>query len=171
MSMRNSPALPLILLIGLAAVGYFTTQQPDAPAEAADNAISGRPVVVDGDTLRIGDERIRLHGIDAPEMDQTCGSTDIWHCGKQAREALKDHIAGRSVTCTGDSRDRYGRFIGVCRVGGEDLNAWMVREGWAMAYRKYSTDYVEEEQEAAARGLNMWTGEFVPPWEWRRSQQ
>ena len=164
MAMFKSAASFVIAIAPLMAVNLVSAN--------AETGVYGVPVVVDGDTLKIGGERVRLHGIDAPETTQTCiKNQTIWKCGRQAGEALKSHIDGREVACEGDSRDRYGRLIAVCSLAGKDLNAWIVREGWAMAYRRYSTDYVDEEQEAAARGAGIWAGDFVSPWEWRRARR
>ena len=148
----------------------LTAVSAGAPALAAD--ISGRASVIDGDTLDIHGTRIRLHGIDAPESGQTChdGGVD-WRCGQQAALALDDMISGRPVACAKHDVDRYGRIVAVCRVGGRDANAWMVRLGWALAYRKYSRDYVGEEAEAQAAGRGVWRGAFVAPWEWRRGER
>ncbi len=108
--------------------------------------ITGKPRIIDGDTLEIAGERIRLHGIDAPESEQTCvADGKRWHCGMEAASALAFKIARGWVGCQGEDRDRYGRVIAVCYaggVGGPELNAWLVSEGWALAYRKFSTDYV-----------------------------
>jgi len=106
--------------------------------------ITGKPRVIDGDTLEIAGERIRLHGIDAPENGQECiGGGKRWHCGMEAASALAFKIARNWVTCQGEDRDRYGRVLAVCYaggVGGPELDAWPVSEGWALAYRRYSTD-------------------------------
>lgn len=80
-------------------------------------------------------------------------------------------IENRTVRCKGDERDRYGRLIAVCYVGDTNLNAWMVRNGWALAYRRYSTEYVPEEQQAKAEKAGIWRGRFVPPWDWRRGER
>ena len=132
--------------------------------------ISGQASVIDGDTLKIHGMRIRLHGIDAPESRQTCRDADggEWRCGQQASFALQDHISQRPVTCEQVGVDRYRRIIAVCTVGDEDMNAWMVRNGWALAYRRYSMDYVDEESMASRRGIGVWRGSHVPPWQWRR---
>jgi len=134
--------------------------------------ITGKPRVIDGDTLEIAGERIRLHGIDAPEFEQTCvADGKRWHCGLEAASALAFKIARGWVTCQGEDRDKYGRAIAICYaggVGGPELNAWLVSEGWALAYRRYSLDYVGEEATAREARRGMWRGEFVPPWEWRR---
>ncbi len=79
--------------------------------------------------------------------------------------------ARRPVTCEDLGRDRYKRIIGKCTVAGEDMGAWMVSEGLALAYRRYSLDYVDEEAEARAARRGIWAGEFVKPWEWRRGKR
>ena len=134
--------------------------------------VSGRAQVIDGDSLRIGGTRIRLFGIDAPELGQGCQAEGkLWLCGGLAKLRLKERISGRRVVCGEKDRDRYKRVVAVCRVDGEDLNAWMVSEGWAIAYRRYSQDYVDEEAAAKAAGLGLWRGDFVPPWDWRRGKR
>jgi len=112
--------------------------------------ITGKPRVIDGDTIEIAGERIRLHGIDAPESKQTCTDADgkKWRCGQQATFALANLIGNHWITCKGDKRDKYGRLIAVCFAGPHDLNAKMVRQGWALAYRRYSMDYVDDENTA-----------------------
>lgn len=130
---------------------------------------SGNARVIDGDTIDIGGSRIRLHGIDAPESGQACTiGTRRWNCGLQATAALRGLIGGRPVHCTVSGRDRYGREIGVCSVSGTDINAWMVSGGWALAYRRYSRDYIRREDRARAGRLGIWRGKFVKPWDWRR---
>lgn len=137
---------------------------------AADaEGVVGRASVTDGDTLRINGERIRLHGIDAPEIAQTCeAGGKAWRCGQLASLALADKIGRLLVRCETFQRDRYGRAIAICRRGHIDLNRWMVQNGWALAYRRYSTDYVAAENEARDAGSGLWRGRFVPPWDWRR---
>ena len=130
--------------------------------------VSGLASVIDGDTIEVGGERIRLHGIDAPESKQLCraGGTN-WPCGRQASRALADRIDGRPVVCEERDRDRYGRIVALCRADGHDLGAWLVFRGWALAYRRYSTDYVADEKAAKAAHRGLWRGEFDPPWDWR----
>ena len=134
--------------------------------------VTGKARVVDGDTIHISETKIRLHGIDAPELKQICtaGRTE-WACGQAATKALIDAIDGHDVTCRGGKRDRYKRLIAVCYVGKTDLNAKMVRTGWALAYRKYSRDYVDAEASAKKDGVGLWRGQFVAPWEWRRGKR
>jgi endonuclease YncB( thermonuclease family) len=104
----------------------------------------GIPRRVDGDTLAIGATKIRLQGIDVPETDQVClnASGQQWTCGIEARDRLAAHIAGREIRCVSIEIDVYGRDLALCSAAGEDLNGWMVREGWALAYVKYSSAYL-----------------------------
>jgi endonuclease YncB( thermonuclease family) len=139
---------------------------------AAAKDISGTAVVIDGDTLDIDGERIRLHGIDAPESAQVCQVAGLnWPCGREATRFLSHAAGNGAVLCSGGKRDRYGRLIAVCYVGGSSLNAAMVAHGWALAYRKYSLDYVAEEDAARGAGRGMWRGQFTEPWEWRLSRR
>jgi endonuclease YncB( thermonuclease family) len=149
-----------LLLVGTAA------QQP------ASADVAGHASVIDGDTLVVAGERVRLEGIDAPELHQTCiAYGQEWACGRTSAEWLKDYLNGRQVECVGHARDRYGRLLAVCYVGGESVNERMVREGWALDYRKYSTDYLAAEAEAKRRGAGVWRGEFVAPWQWRSERR
>ncbi|WP_281023696.1 thermonuclease family protein [Minwuia sp. IMCC3009] len=139
---------------------------------AVAEEIVGRVSVTDGDTVVIHGERIRLHGIDAAESAQTCeAGGKVWRCGQQASLALAERIGHLRVRCETFQRDRYGRVIAICRQGQTDLNRWMVRNGWAVAYRRYSTDYVAAENEASQAGRGIWRGHFVPPWDWRRGDR
>ena len=140
------------------------------PSLALAQTILGMASVIDGDTIDIHGERIRLHGIDAVESAQPCWRADgtAWRCGKDAAFALADHLAGKSARCDVLDRDRYGRWVARCRVGDEDIGAWMVAEGWAMAYVKYSTDYVQQEARARDQSRGIWAARFDPPWDWRR---
>jgi len=131
--------------------------------------IVGTARVIDGDTIVVGDLRIRLHGIDAPEIKQVCtraGST--YRCGEFAARALTNMTEGRTLRCEQKDIDRYKRIIAVCRTAETDLNAWMVRGGYAVAYRYYSPDYVSLENAARSEGKGVWSGQFVMPWDWRR---
>jgi endonuclease YncB( thermonuclease family) len=117
------------------------------PAHAAD--IAGQASMIDGDTLEIHGQRIRLHGIDAPESAQLCNRDGKpWPCGRRAAFAFADRIGNLTVTCEAKDRDRYGRIVAICFAGGENLNTWMVRQGWALAYRRYSRDYIADEDTA-----------------------
>jgi endonuclease YncB( thermonuclease family) len=142
------------------------------PPTQTEPTLTGIPKIIDGDTIRIGDTRIRLHGIDAPEAKQTC-TTDgkEWRCGQEATNALASIVVEHQVSCSQRDVDRYKRIVAICRAGSVDLNAWMVGEGWAVAYRRYSADYVRDEEEARGRKAGLWRGEFVIPWDWRRRKR
>lgn len=137
--------------------------------EVRAQTIQGVASVIDGDTLEIHGNRIRIHGIDAPESDQICRTRTgkRWLCGQEAANALADRLGRSSIRCVGESFDRFGRLIAVCYRGSEDIAGWMVTQGWAVAFRRFSLDYVPQE-EAAQRGRRgLWAGTFDMPWDWR----
>jgi endonuclease YncB( thermonuclease family) len=138
-------------------------------ADAAD-VIAGRASIIDGDTIEIRGQRIRLFGIDAPEAGQTCRDSqhNEYRCGQKAALVLDARIGDGVVTCERKDTDRYGRTVSICRVYGEDLGAWMVGLGWAVASRAYTTRYGPAEDLARTRRAGMWAGTFTPPAEWRR---
>ena len=146
--------------------------QPDiahvADAARGDTTV-GRATVTDGDTLGIRSVKFRLHGIDAPESSQTCRDARgaVYRCGALSANKLSEKIGVRNVTCTEKDRDRYGRIVAVCSAGGEDLNAWMVSQGLAVAYRQYSKDYVALEDRARRFKRGLWAGTFQLPSEYR----
>jgi endonuclease YncB( thermonuclease family) len=135
--------------------------------------IIGRASIIDGDTIEIHGQRIRLHGIDAPEKGQPCfdASGKSWRCGPAAANALDELIGVSPVACREKDVDRYGRIVAICNVRGEDIEAWLVRNGHAMAYRKYSSDYIAAEQEAKNAKRGIWSGVMQPPWEWHKEQR
>lgn len=135
--------------------------------------IAGIASVIDGDTLDIHGQRIRLHGIDAPESAQICTKQGRpWRCGQASAAALDDYLARRPVSCSALGEDRYGRTIGRCTVNGVDIEGWMVDRGWAMDYAKYSDgEYSANEQRAKAEQRGIWASEFVTPSEWRRGKR
>ena len=133
---------------------------------AAGEMLSGRAIIVDGDTLKLDGGAVRLFGIDAPERSQTCrdsrGAT--YRCGVSATEALASRLGDVRVRCEPRDRDQYDRIVAVCFVGTTDLNDWMVGQGWALAYRHYSRDYVATEDAARTGRKGMWNGTFEKPW-------
>ena len=132
--------------------------------------ISGFAVVTDGDTIKISNKKIRLYGIDAPEKKQNCTKNlKEYNCGVVATEALIKKIGKNLVKClTQKNKDRYNRFIGVCFTGQENLNRWMVRNGYAIAYRRYSKNYIPDEEFAKSNKLGLWSGIFLKPEKWRK---
>jgi len=125
--------------------------------------------VVDGDTLDIAGIRYRLHGIDAPEAGQKCRSISggNWPCGQKAIAALEELVRGRRVHCDNRGSDDYGRTIAVCFVRGEDVNAKMVASGFAWAFRKYSNDYADTEDQARRLKVGIWQAPTQPAWDYR----
>ena len=140
------------------------------PAWAED--LVGQASVIDGDTIEIHGTRIRLFGIDAVESSQRCTRNgQQWNCGRDSAFALADRIGQHTIDCLGNDRDRYGRLVAVCFSGAEDLNRWMVAQGWAVAYRHYSMDYVGDEEQAKAACLGLWSSSFQMPWDWRKQNR
>lgn len=138
----------------------------------AQETIAGRASVIDGDTIEIHGERIRLEGIDAPESAQRCQrGQEAWRCGQAAALALDEWLASRPVACKITGKDRYGRHLARCSVNGVDMQAWLVSHGHALAYRRYSTDYVADENRAREAKAGVWSSEFTPPWEWRKNKR
>ncbi len=147
----------LTILIAAGALLYALLGVPQRESTGAAEAI-------DGDSLRLNGEEMRLRGIDAPEFSQMCqaGGRDS-PCGREARAALRKLLSSGLATCIGDERDRYGRLLVSCRVRGIDVNAAMVRDGQAVAFGGYERE--EAEAKAAFRGL--WAGTFERPRDWR----
>lgn len=135
----------------------------------AQAQLVGIPSVIDGDTLEIHGIQVRLYGIDAPEMGQLC--TDArgqrYRCGARAANELANFIARRTISCTRRSTDRYGRTVAVCFLGSTNLNEWMVQQGWALAYVRYSRAYMAAQRQAVASRRGLHQGSFEAPWDWR----
>lgn len=131
---------------------------------------SGTASVIDADTLEIRGERIRLVGVDAPESGQKClsASHQFVRCGSISANALDAWIGGNPVTCEIEGKDRYGRSLAACKVRGTSVQEWLVVNGYAVAYRSYSTAYVAAELKARKANAGMWAGDFVMPWDWRQ---
>ena len=153
MLMKFLPAMALLLL--------------PAIADAAD--ITGTAKVREGDTVVIGNSRIRLGGIDAPSVDQLClnNAGERWSCGVAARDELIKHADNKVWTCHTRQTDRRGRQVARCEVDGEDIQKWMVKSGWALSYVRFSHDYDADEKAAREAKAGMWQGAFIAPWDWR----
>jgi len=139
------------------------------------HGLRGPAEVIDADTVEIAGERVRLLGLDAPERRQRCEAEGQgWACGEAATAALERWIDGREVACAAPDQDGYGRWLAVCwRDDGFELNAELVRQGWALPYRPGDDpfarpDYASEAAEAESHGRGLWRGDFTPPWQWRR---
>lgn len=128
--------------------------------------VIGNVRVVDGDSIELAGERVRLRGIDAPELAQSCqrGGRD-WACGRQARDRLRRMIGSETVTCKAARRDKHNRLLGICKAGEREINEWMVTNGWAVSYDEYGA--AERAAQKARRGL--WSGTFERPRDWREA--
>ena len=151
----RSGSIMLCLAIGIAALAIFSTT---APANQTSGSVTGQIRVIDGDSFEVDGVKIRLHAIDAPETDQICQTEQGrgWACGGWITKVVSDRYSGASASCEAIDTDKYGRTVARCTALGEDVGAWLVREGFAFAYVKYGRDYAQIEQEAAAmdRGLH-----------------
>ncbi|WP_245270428.1 thermonuclease family protein [Mesorhizobium ciceri] len=139
---------------------------------ASRPTIMGTASVVDGDTVEIHGQRIRFNGIDAPESRQLCKDANglDYPCGRRSAEALDTFLAGsRPAQCTFVAWDRYHRFVGDCRrADGASVGSWMVKHGQALDWPRYSHGaYAEQQAQAKAAKVGLWTGEFEAPWDWR----
>lgn len=160
--------MKLLVITATALVGLVTqVAKPTETVTSRGDILVGPARATDGDSLRMGDKRIRLFGIDAPELAQTCMMEgEPWKCGRASRTALARLTRGRVLTCEVRDMDRK-RFVSVCRIGGQDINARMVRNGWAVAYRRYSLDYLPDEWAARTAGLALWRSRFEHPHDYR----
>lgn len=158
------------ILRGLMVAGLSLAAASGATSQS--DHVRGSVRITDGDTLRMGELRIRMHGIDAPERAQPCFRRgDPWRCGMAAKEALVGRIGLSSVDCVVKDVDRYRRLVAECFIGGQSLNRWMVAQGWAVAYRTYSLDYVNAEATARAARRGIWATRFEMPWDWRKARR
>jgi endonuclease YncB( thermonuclease family) len=138
----------------------------------------GIPRVIDGDSLEINNNKIRLFGIDAPEKKQICKKPYLiisflnfqrdYKCGLMATNQLKKFIDNRMIKCISEIKDRYNRYLSICFLEKKDINSWLVKNGYAVAYKRYSKKYILEEQHAKKNKLGIWRGTFQNPEEWRK---
>lgn len=139
-----------------------------APVPALAQAVSGPATVVDGDTLDLTGVRVRLFGVDAVELNQTCErGGEAWRCGEDARAQLGALVAGLTVTCQPRDTDVYGRMVAVCEADGTDLSQAMAWSGYAVALTQFSEAYVPSVAAAQAQKAGIWDSRFVTPGEWR----
>ena len=168
----------LIILIIISII-FFILTYIDVRSENI-NKITGFAKVVDGDTIKINSKKIRLYGIDAPEKKQKCKKTYLtisfmsftkdYMCGEVSTQKLIKKINKQKLNCNILDVDRYKRLIGECFKRNINLNSWMVSNGYAVAYRKYSKKYVSDEINAKNNKLGIWQGKFEMPWVYRRKK-
>jgi endonuclease YncB( thermonuclease family) len=126
--------------------------------------------IIDGDTIHLNDEKIRFSGIDTPEINQRCEYNDeVVNCGINAKNLLINKISNNEVKCIREGKDRYKRTLAECFVNNDSLSSFLVRKGYAFAYRKYSKKFIEDEDYAKLNNLGMWSMKFEYPWVWRKN--
>ena len=165
-----------ILLFIICLIFFLLTYQDVKSSEIT--SVTGYAKVTDGDTIKIDTFKIRLDGIDAPEKKQKCKKEYLkifffsldknYPCGKISSNNLTRKINNKIIKCYIKDIDRYKRFIGECYKENINLNAWLVKNGYAVAYRKYSKKFVSQENLAKKEKLGLWAGTFEMPWEWRK---
>ena len=167
-----------IILIIICSIFFILTYKDVRSEESKE--ISGNAKIIDGDTIKINSKKIRLHGIDAPEFKQMCKKTYLtivfftftkdYPCGKISTQKLQKKINNKVITCKILDIDRYKRLIGECYKRNLNLNSWLVSNGHAVAYRKYSKKYISNEINAKNEKKGVWQGKFEMPWDYRRKK-
>ena len=168
--------IKLFLVISICLLFFFLTYNDVKSQEP--KIISGIAKVIDGDTIKIENNRIRLFGIDAPEKKQKCQKPWLsisfltfnkdYQCGVISSNKLRSKINNKLIICKSNNKDRYNRFISECYKDKTNINRWMVSNGYAVAYRKYSKKFVSLENLAKKKRLGLWAGTFEMPWDWRK---
>lgn len=154
-------------MTGIAVVACGFLQVP-----ASAQSLRGTAAVTDGDSLSVSGIRVRLFGVDAPELNQNCyDNGSAVACGEMSKRRLESLIGDSEVTCHRKSTDPYGRMVAICQISGVDLGQAMVEAGWATAFRKYSEDYVPAEVRARAAKSGLWQWSFQTPDDYRAAQQ
>ena len=134
------------------------------------NQVSSQELkVIDGDTIHLNGEKIRFTGIDTPELKQTCIKEGVIdECGVTAKKILIDKIANNNVECISEGKDQYKRTLAECFVNNESLSSYLVRSGYAFAYRRYSKKFIPDEDYARINTIGMWSMKFDYPWDYRK---
>ena len=152
--------IKLFLVISICLIFFFLTYNDVKSYEIK---------IIDGDTIHLNNEKIRFTGIDTPELKQTCKkNSEIIYCGIEARQLLIDKIGKDKVICVREGKDRYKRTLAECFVNDLSLSKYLVREGYAFAYRKYSKKFINDEDFAKKNNMGMWSMNFEYPWDWRK---
>ena len=150
----------LFLVISICLIFFFLTY----------NDVKSKEVkVIDGDTIHLNGEKIRFTGIDTPELKHTCNKDNkIIPCGIEARKLLIDKISDNNIKCKREGKDQYKRTLAECFVNNLSLSSYLVRKGYAFAYRKYSKKFIDDENYARENNLGMWSMNFEYPWDYRK---
>ena len=150
----------LFLVISICLIFFFLTY---------NDVKSYKIKIIDGDTIHLNGEKIRFTGIDTPELKQTCiKDNKVILCGIEARKLLVNKISKNKVKCKREGKDQYKRTLAECFVNNESLSSYLVRSGYAFAYRRYSKKFIDDEDYAKSNKLGMWAMKFEFPWDWRR---
>ena len=150
----------LFLVISICTIFFFLTYNDVKSYEIK---------IIDGDTIHLNNEKIRFTGIDTPELKQTCSkNNEIIYCGIEARQLLIDKIGKNRINCVREGKDQYKRTLAECFVNDLSLSKYLVREGYAFAYRKYSKKFINDEDFARKNKIGMWSMKFEYPWDWRK---
>ena len=151
----------LFLVISICLIFFFLTYYDVKSSELK---------IIDGDTIHLKGEKIRFSGIDTPELKQTCNkNNEVIKCGIQARELLVKKVGNKKIYCVREGKDQYKRTLAECFVNGESLSVFLVRSGYAFAYRKYSDKFIKDEEFAKENKLGMWAMTFQYPWDFRNA--
>ena len=151
----------LFLVISICLIFFFLTYNDVKSYEIK---------IIDGDTIHLNSEKIRFSGIDTPELKQTCNkNNEIVYCGIKAKQMLIDKIGKNKVNCIREGKDQYKRTLAECFVNDFSLSRYLVREGYAFAYRKYSKKFIKDENFAKKNNMGMWSMKFDYPWDWRKN--
>ena len=152
--------IKLFLVISICLIFFFLTYNDVKSYEIK---------IIDGDTIHLNNEKIRFTGIDTPELKQTCKkNSEIIYCGVEAKQLLIDKIGKDKVFCVREGKDQYKRTLAECFVNDLSLSKYLVREGYAFAYRKYSKKFISDEDFAKKNNMGMWSMNFEYPWDWRK---
>ena len=153
--------IKLFLVISICLIFFFLTYNDVKSYEIK---------IIDGDTIHLNSEKIRFSGIDTPELKQTCNkNNEIVYCGIKAKQMLIDKIGKNKVNCIREGKDQYKRTLAECFVNDISLSRFLVREGYAFAYRKYSKKFIKDENFAKKNNMGMWSMKFDYPWDWRKN--
>ena len=150
----------LFLVISICIIFFFLTYNDVKSYEIK---------IIDGDTIHLNGEKIRFNGIDTPELKQTCNKdNEIVLCGIEAKKLLIEKIGQDKVQCIREGKDQYNRTLAECFINDLSLSSYLVRKGYAFAYRKYSSKFIRDEDYARANNLGMWSMKFEYPWDYRK---